>query len=138
MGGPSEPVDTECEARRTVYSEISRGRPHAIFQLYDYPDATQHTPQRQMTTTPLQQLFVLNSEWMEYQAKSLAQRVHGISDAGEKITALYRRALLRDPTAEEVDQALSFLDARKAAVGYVPWPEYTQALLSTNEFIYLH
>ena len=27
MGGPSEPVDTECDARRTVYSKISRGRP---------------------------------------------------------------------------------------------------------------
>ncbi|MDA1314467.1 MAG: PSD1 and planctomycete cytochrome C domain-containing protein [Acidobacteria bacterium] len=138
VGGPSEPVDTECEARRTVYSQMSRGRPHAIFQLYDYPDTTQHAPQRQITTTPLQQLFVLNSEWMEYQARSLAQRVYQIRDAGEKITALYRRALLRDPTAEEVDQALSFLAAREATVGHIPWPEYTQILLSTNEFIYLH
>ena len=30
-----------------------------------------------------------------------------------------------------------FLQSREAALGYFPWPEYTQALLSTNEFIYL-
>ena len=137
MGGPSDPVDTECEARRTVYSKISRGRPHAIFQLYDYPDATQHTPQRQITTTPLQQLFVLNSAWFNYQAKSLAQRVHHIKNARQKIRALYQDTLLRNPTPQELDQAITFLQSREAALGYPPWPEYTQALLSTNEFIYL-
>ena len=137
MGGPSEPVDTECEARRTVYSEISRGRPHAIFQLYDYPDATQHTPQRQITTTPLQQLFVLNSAWFNYQANSLAQRVYHIKNAREKIRALYQYTLLRNPTAQELGQAITFLQSREATLGYPPWPEYTQALLSTNEFIHL-
>ncbi|MHC4608458.1 MAG: PSD1 and planctomycete cytochrome C domain-containing protein, partial [Planctomycetota bacterium] len=49
MGGPSAEVDTECDARRTVYSEISRGRLHPMLQLYDYPDATQHSPKRQVT-----------------------------------------------------------------------------------------
>ena len=137
IGGPSEPVDTECEARRTVYSEISRGRPHAIFQLYDYPDSTQHTPQRQITTTPLQQLFVLNSAWFNYQAKSLAQRVHHIKNAREKIRAIYQYTLLRNPTTQELGQAMTFLQSREAVLGYFPWPEYTQALLSTNEFIYL-
>ena len=133
MGGPSDPVDTECEARRTVYSKISRGRPHAIFQLYDYPDATQHTPQRQVTTTPLQQLFVLNSKWFEYQAKSLAQRVHQIKDPKRKIQALYQRTLLRNPTPQELDQAQAYFESRDAHIG-----EYTQILLATNEFIYLH
>ena len=133
MGGPSDPVDTECEARRTVYSKISRGRPHPIFQLYDFPDVTQHPPQRQITTTPLQQLFVLNSAWFKYQAKSLAQRVYEVADSREKVRALYRRALLRDPTSQELDQALTFLEARDNRIS-----EYTQALLATNEFIYLH
>ena len=133
MGGPSDPVDTECEARRTIYSKISRGRPHAIFQLYDFPDVTQHPPQRQITTTPLQQLFVLNSAWFKHQAKSLAQRVYEIEELREKIRALYRRTLLRDPTAQELDQGSTFLESRETHIG-----EYTQALLATNEFIYLH
>ena len=138
MGGPSLPVDTECDARRTVYSKISRGRPHAIFQLYDYPDATQHTPQRQVTTTPLQQLFVLNSRWMQYQAKGLAITVHDIKNPDEKIRALYRRVLARNPTPTEIDRAQTFLRSRKDELGSTPWPEYAQILLGTNEFIYLH
>ncbi len=138
MGGPSLPVDTECDARRTVYSKISRGRPHAIFQLYDYPDATQHTPQRQVTTTPLQQLFVLNSRWMQYQAQSLAIAVHDVKNPEEKIRALYGRTLARNPTPNELDHAQTFLRAREAELGHIPWAEYAQILLGTNEFIYLH
>ena len=137
MGGPSNPVDTECDARRTVYSKISRGRPHPIFQLYDYPDATQHTPQRQVTTTPLQQLFVLNSKWMQYQAKSLALAVHDIKNPEQKIRALYRRTLARNPTPTEIDHAQAFLRAREDELGHTLWIEYAQILLSTNEFIYL-
>ena len=133
MGGPSDPVDPECYARRTVYSKISRGRPHTIFQLYDFPDVTQHAPRRQITTTPLQQLFVLNSAWFKYQAKSLAQRVYGVGGAREKVRALYRRVLLREPTAAEVDQGRAFLDGGGRRVR-----EYAQALLATSEFIYLH
>ncbi len=137
MGGPSDPVDTECDARRTVYSKISRGRPHPIFQLYDYPDATQHTPQRQVTTTPLQQLFVLNSKWMQYQAKSLALAVHDTKNPEQKIRALYRRTLARNPTPTEIDHAQAFLRAREDELGHTLWIEYAQILLSTNEFIYL-
>ncbi len=138
MGGPSEPVDTECDARRTVYSKISRGRPHPIFQLYDYPDATQHTPQRQVTTTPLQQLFVLNSKWMQYQAKSLALVVHDIKDPEAKIRALYRRTLARNPMSTEIDHAQTLLKSRRDELSHTPWAEYAQILLGTNEFIYLN
>ena len=62
MGGPSQDIDGTEPARRTVYSKISRGQLHSLLQLYDFPDASQHAPSRQFTTTPLQQLFVLNSE----------------------------------------------------------------------------
>ena len=137
MGDPSDPVDTECDARRTVYSKISRGRPHPIFHLYDYPDATQHTPQRQVTTTPLQQLFVLNSQWMQYQAQSLAITVHDIKNPEEKIRALYRRTLARNPAPNEIAQAQAFLNPREDELGRTPWAEYAQTLLGTNEFIYL-
>ena len=138
MGGPSDPVDTECDARRTVYSKISRGRPHPIFQLYDYPDATQHTPQRQVTTTPLQQLFVLNSRWMQYQAGSLAIAVYDIKNPEKKIRALYRRTLARNPTPTEIDQARTFLKAREDELGHTTWAEYAQILLGTNELIFLN
>ena len=136
QGGPSVAVDTEHGARRSVYSKISRGGLHPVLQLYDYPDATQHTPQRQVTTTPLQQLFVLNSSWMQYQAKSLKVRVSGIYDPAEKIRALYRRVLGRDPKPKEADLAMSFVSRREGRADAVPWEEYAQALLGTSELQY--
>jgi len=132
MGGESAPVD--AAPRRTVYAEISRGKPHTVLQLYDFPDATQHAPERQVTTTPLQQLFVLNSEWMLERAAALAERVAGIDEPAARVEALYRRALGRDPSARERDLALSFI-ARRAVEGR-PWPELAQVLLGTNEFSY--
>ena len=136
MGGPSANATDLCEGRRSVYSEISRTRLHPLLQLYDYPDATQHSPRRQVTTTPLQQLFVLNSQWMQYQAERLAARVSDVDEPASKVRALYRLALSRDPKPNEVDLALSFLDRRQAQIGHAPWEEYAQALLGTNELIF--
>ena len=136
QGGPSAAVDAEHGARRSVYSKISRGRLHPVLQLYDHPDATQHTPQRQVTTTPLQQLFVLNSSWMQYQAKSLKVRVSGIYDPSEKIRALYRRVLGRDPKPKEADLALNFVGRSERRPDAKPWEEYAQALLGTSELQY--
>jgi hypothetical protein len=137
-GGPSVQIDDRNAPRRTVYTKISRGRPHAVLQLYDFPDASQHSPQRDVTTTPLQQLFVLNSEWMQHQAARLALRVSDIDDPASRVRALYRLALSRDPTAGEVDLGLSFLDRRKASEGRYAWEDYAHALLGANEFIFFN
>ena len=137
MGGPSEEVDVEGPARRSVYSKTSRGRLHPFLQLYDFPVATQHIPKRQVTTTPLQQLFVLNSKWMQHQAVRLAARVGPLQDSNAKIATLYRMTLGREPRAHEVDLALTFLGRREAALGRKPWEEYAQVLLGSNELAYL-
>ena len=137
VGGPSDPVDRLGQARRTVYSTISRGRLHTVLQLYDFPLPTQHTPKRQITTTPVQQLFVLNSPWIEHQAESLASRFEAITDPTEKIAAFYRAALGRDPRPNERDLALPFLNRREDELGHKPWTECAQALLGSNELAYL-
>ncbi len=133
MGGPSEEIDGEVPARRSVYSKISRGRLHPLLQLYDFPVMTQHSPLRQVTTTPLQQLFVLNSKWIQARAKSLADSVQTDAAPTDKVSSLYRRILGRDPSSKEVDLALSFLSSLGKHPDRSPWEEYAQVLLSTNE-----
>ncbi len=136
-GGPSADANGEL-SRRTVYSEISRGRLHPMLKLYDFPDASQHFPKRLETTTPLQQLFVMNSAWMERQALSLSKLDADITDSTERIGALYRRTFSRDATASEVELGLAYLQQRQADLGHQPWEEYAQVLLGSNEFIYFH
>ena len=137
MGGPSDDA-TGAVSRRTVYSEIRRSGLNPMLQLYDFPDASQHQPQRQDTTTPLQQLFVMNSDWMERQAASLAALDEGIADGGKRIGAMYRRTFGRDATQNEIDLGLAFLKQRNAEIGREPWEEYAQVLLGANELIYFH
>src|SRR5262249_40195013 len=134
MGGPSMDLESGENLRRSVYAKVSRSRLHPLLRLYDFPDATQHSPGREVTTTPVQQLFVLNSQFLQNQAEALAERSAGESD---RVRFLYRRVFSRDPKPPEVDRAGSFLSKAKQQMGREAWPEYAQALLGTNEFIYL-
>src|ERR1700688_1851 len=99
---PSADLDASGNDRRTIYAKVSRAKLHTVFSLYDLPDPSQHSPARDMTITPLQQLFVFNSSFVEDQAKTLAGRVKDVRE-------LYRRVLARDPDAAELDLALSYL-----------------------------
>ena len=138
MGGPSAEVDSSELARRSVYSRISRGRLHPVLQLYDFPVATQHSPQRQVTTTPLQQLFVLNSGWMQARGRSLADAVASVEGRRERVTELYRRTLGRDPTEDEQIVAAEYLDGRRDQLGREPWDEFAHGLLGTSELSFLN
>jgi Protein of unknown function (DUF1553) len=86
-------------------------------------------PERQLTTSPLQQLFVMNSPFMQQRAADLVKRVESEPDASSRIRDMYRDALDRDPTPKELDLALSYLDKATLA-------QYAQALLATNEVIF--
>lgn len=74
MYGPSADLDEPGNTRRTIYARVSRAKLHTVFSLYDLPDPSQHSPGRDVTITPLQQLFVFNSAFIGQQAAALAGR----------------------------------------------------------------
>ena len=84
---------------------------------------------RDLTTTSLQQLFLMNSTFIHNLAGTLAKSVDGESDTPAKVRALYRKILSRDPSAKELDMAATFLNGSSL-------DEYAQVLLSTNEEIF--
>jgi hypothetical protein len=127
--GPSVDLDKAGNTRRTIYATVSRQSLHTILGLYDLPDPSQHNPARDVTTTPLQQLFVFNSPFFQQQAEVLAKRAAGVADRKAEIRGLYRRVLAREPDAEELDLAMTYLEQDSLA-------RYAQALLASNEFIY--
>jgi hypothetical protein len=128
-GGPSTDLDQPGNKRRTVYARISRGRLNYLLHLYGFPEATMHSPGRETTTTPLQQLFVLNSPFVSDRAAALASSVAKEPDTPAKVRALYRKVLDRDPTARELSLATDYLE--KGSV-----KDYAHALLGTNEVIF--
>ncbi len=128
-GGPSTDLDQLGNNRRTVYARVSRGRLNNLLQLYGFPEATMHSPNRETTTTPFQQLFVMNSPFMREQAATLVKSVANVPDINDKIRALYRKVLTRDPTDHELALATDYLAGGTLV-------EYAQGLLCTNEVIF--
>jgi hypothetical protein len=129
LGGPSMDLDQAGNKRRTVYGRVSRGRTNSLLQLYGFPEATMHSPGRETVTTPLQQLFVLNSPFMRDQAAALAASVAQEPDDNARVRAMYHKVLSRDPSERELALAGKYL-----ATGTLT--DYAQALLSTNEVIF--
>ena len=90
---------------------------------------------------PQQALFLLNSPFMQEQAKALTRRTEIATAASdeEKIRGLYRMVFARAATAEEVSLGRRFLEAAGAAGagGMTGLERYAQALLLTNEFMFV-
>jgi hypothetical protein len=129
MYGPSEDLDAPGNTRRTVYARVSRGRLNNLLKLYDFPDPAQTSPSRELTTTPLQQLFVMNSPFVRAQAAALAKSLEAEVENAAKLRALYRKVLGRDPSPKELDLGLTYLES-------APFEEYAHVLLASNEEIF--
>jgi hypothetical protein len=116
MGGPSVPLtESPYSNRRAVYGFIERQNLPAFFRTFDFANPNTHTPERPLTTSPQQSLFLMNSPLVIEQAIQLAARSKSEQSADDeaertrRINQLYRFALGRDATAEEVSEGLEFV-----------------------------
>jgi cytochrome c553 len=136
-GGPSDNLDDTRAARRTVYGKVSRQRPPDIHRLFDLPDPKAHGEKREPTTTPLQQLYFLNSPFVRQAAEAVVQKtvVTGRTPV-EMADALYRQVLSRSATPAEAAAAIK-LATPTAVAGQPAWELVAQMLLASNEFLYL-
>ena len=139
MLGPSFKLDDANLHRRTVYGIVSRQKPADLFRLFDFPDAKRHSENRLPTTTPLQQLFLLNSPFLQQQAEVTARAVLDENSQSPEVIAsnVVRQILLRNPTTDELKEALSLV---RNAAGDVPREGLSllaHSLFATNEFLYV-
>ncbi|MBS0206972.1 MAG: PSD1 domain-containing protein [Planctomycetes bacterium] len=139
MGGPSVSLADAKLRRRTAYGIVSRQKPADLFRLFDFPDAKRHTENRLPTTTPLQQLYLLNSPFLQQQAEAAARVVlrSSSSEASDVARSLFRQILLRDPTADELNEALQLVQSDSGEVPADNWSFLAHSLLATNEFLYV-
>jgi hypothetical protein len=136
-GGPSDDLDSTRSVRRTVYGKVSRQRPSDLHRLFDLPDPKSHGEKREATTTPVQQLYFLNSPFVSRSAAALAKFTDQDSSEEDGVRTLFRRTLLRDPTTDEIEAALRLV--RPAKDGDPPaWALLAQVLLASNEFLFLN
>jgi hypothetical protein len=159
MHGPSTPIggrkttfnDTPDTWRRSVYLMSPRFHLHPVLKIFDPPDNTQSIGVRDISTTPSSTAFMLNAPFVWEQAERFAQRVQDRAgdDPGRQIESVYRIALSRPPTVDEREIGLSFLGQRRAGgleaseepeslSAPSPLVQFCHAVMSLNEFIYVH
>ncbi len=132
-GGEPASLDDPANRRRTVYGYVSRRRINKLLGLFDFPNPNKTSPRRFGTNTPLQGLFLLNSEFVMRQAERLTDRLEReTSDEAARIRRAYRLLYGRRPTAEEVKVGRRFLAGDTSR-----WPQYAHVLMTSNEFLYV-
>ena len=135
IGGPSIKPDDPKQTRRTIYSEVSRFELNPMLSLFDFPDPNTHSARRQETNTPLQKLFLMNSDFMVVQSQNIVDSTTSAGasaspDQAEQVQALFRKILLRSAEPQEAQAADGFLMEHPQD----GLQQLAQVLLSSNEF----
>ena len=134
-GGKSLELDDPKNFRRTVYSRVSRLKLHDTLMQFDYPDANVHAERRANTTTPTQKLYLLNNPFVLARAATLQKKLPGRDDTA-RLTHAYRVLFAREPEEAELYTAGEFL-SRPTDSPFTRWEQLAQALLASNEFLYV-
>ena len=133
---PSGEVIPEGDAgngRRTIYQTVRRSAPQSLLNAFDAPVMEINCTRRATSTSATQALALMNGEFITAQAAHFAERVRRESGEDNARAALhaFRLALGRPPSGNEMDRMVTFLEKRKSLA------DLCQALLSTNEFVYI-
>lgn len=120
-GQPVDIVTNLGTARRTLYGFIDRQDLPNVFRTFDFANPDASVGQRFQTTVAPQALFLLNSPFVTERARALVRQSNFLAQAdSQRITNLYRRLLLRNPSAREVKLALQYVAASPAQDVLVP------------------
>ncbi|MCB1230492.1 MAG: DUF1553 domain-containing protein [Verrucomicrobiae bacterium] len=129
-GGPSVALEqAETSQRRSLYLQQKRDNlPHQQM-LFDGAGAVTSCARRRVSTTGLQPLWMLNSEFMQTMAKELSGRIEEATPRaqGERLVKLVYG---RNGEADELDQLATLI--RESSL-----EDAVTVILNTNEFVYV-
>ena len=130
VGGKSVEISNPAETRRSIYSAVSRFQLDPLLALFDFPDPNVHASGRVETNTPLQKLFLLNSEFMTVHSQNIAAAIDTSRSTDHVTNELFQRILGRSAEMEEHETVANYI-AEHPNDG---WQRMSQILLASNEF----
>ena len=143
-GGWKVNDDPSERNRRSVYVFVRRNTRYPLFESLDMPDPHESCSRRNVTTSPIQALNLLNSKLTLEWASAFAQRVlaQAGSDLTRQIESAFEFAYCRPPQPDEKKLAFEFLTAHRdvigdrSANGLTTLTDLCHMLLNSNEFVY--
>ncbi len=125
---------------RSLYLPRVRGQLPEVLKVFDAADPSYIVGQRDVTTVPIQALFLMNSPEVRRIAEAFAKRLEEELPGNQpeaRIRRAYRLALSREPDADELQRALQFVTTSRREPQQV-WTDFCQALFASAEFRYLY
>ncbi|MCA9154260.1 MAG: PSD1 domain-containing protein [Planctomycetales bacterium] len=130
----------EPSPKRSVYLCYLRSSPPPELAAFDLPDFTSVLGKRDVSTVPGQALHLFNSPFVVEQAGHFARWVmEETADPPGRARLAWQRAFGRDPSPQEVDDAVEFVLSSESELESPEqaWSSFCQALLIANEFRYV-
>ena len=138
---------TVNDTKRSVYLPIVRGAVPEMLRVFDFPEPSIISGQRDVTTVPTQALYMMNSPFVVEQSQYMAKRILADRqlDDSDRVNLAYQLALCRRASADEISRSLEFIEqATVAANGgesenesESAWAGFCQVLFASGEFRYV-
>jgi cytochrome c553 len=105
------PGQVHGEPIRSIFTRVMRNNRDPLADVFDAPQWFASAASRDVTTTPIQSLLLLNSPFMLKRGEALADRLRKElpGDEAGQIRRLYRLLFAREPSPAEATRARAFL-----------------------------
>jgi len=138
------------EFRRSIYVQVRRSTPLAVFESFDAPILSPNCEHRNFSTSSTQSLLMLNSqfilEYSEYLALKLKKEVG--SDLAKQVSLAWKLVFCSAPTKLEMERSLNFIKEQSLEFSSSITKDQTtpdlkaltafcQGLLISNRFLYI-
>ncbi|MEM7384766.1 MAG: PSD1 and planctomycete cytochrome C domain-containing protein [Verrucomicrobiota bacterium] len=126
---------------RTVYLPVFRNKLDDLLEVFDVANPNIVVGRRPVSTLPSQALYLMNSPFVERQAKGASGRIREASESREeRIEGMFEQTYGRPPTEEERAMAVTFLDqfpGSRESGDAASWAALQQALFAAVDFRYI-
>jgi cytochrome c553 len=151
--GPANQSESAAVAhpklRRGVYQYIRREALDHMMIMFDAPEPSRTQGDRETSSVPGQSLLMLNSALVHEQATAWAakdMKLHKGYSTEQRIEHLFATALGRQPSAQEVQSLVEFIDDQAETYALPPaargsdqrlWTDLCHVLINAKEFLYI-
>ena len=134
----SEDATTYGSNRRAIYLPVIRNHVYDMFELFDFPDPGTVNGNRADSTIAPQALYLMNSPLVLRTTAAMAKQLLAEKklNNAQRVERLYAKVYNRKPTAKESKRTVAFIN-EFCQEQQASWQALCQALVSSNEFLYL-
>lgn len=147
-GRPDKSGPLDGDGRRSVYLEMRRNFMPPMMLAFDTPQSARTFGRRAESNVPAQALILMNDPFVQGQAKLWSERLlkNCADNSQNRIVWLYEQAFQRTPTAEELNDALAFLNKQAtdlpgtstSAIPPAAWVDLCHVLFNTKELVFVN